>query len=63
MFYGLLVLPFSVPVYIAQPKFVPPSKPAVATPTSSGGAPGQNTCRFYPDCKNMNCTFYHPKVS
>lgn len=28
-----------------------------AQPTSA-----KTTCRFFPDCKNLDCPFYHPKV-
>lgn len=28
-----------------------------AQPTSA-----KTTCRFFPDCKNLDCQFYHPKV-
>ncbi|CAL8312981.1 unnamed protein product [Lota lota] len=34
---------------------LPPPRPAAAAPQSS------SVCRFFPECKKMDCAFYHPK--
>ncbi|CAL8316187.1 unnamed protein product [Merluccius merluccius] len=34
---------------------LPPPRTAAAAPQSS------SVCRFFPDCKKMDCSFYHPK--
>ncbi|XP_030200760.1 zinc finger CCCH domain-containing protein 14 isoform X3 [Gadus morhua] len=34
---------------------LPPPRPAAAAPQSG------SVCRFFPECKKMDCAFYHPK--
>lgn len=49
----IIVQPVNVPVF--QPRFVPPS----------GGRKKQakkQTCRFFPQCHNMDCPYEHPKM-
>ncbi|CAL8394269.1 unnamed protein product [Arctogadus glacialis] len=34
---------------------LPPPRPVAAAPQSG------SVCRFFPECKKMDCAFYHPK--
>lgn len=36
------------------------TQPNVSTAAQQVSA--KSTCRFFPDCKNLDCSFYHPKV-
>ncbi|XP_043929834.1 zinc finger CCCH domain-containing protein 14 isoform X2 [Protopterus annectens] len=44
--------------YTHASRRVPPPQPAVPVPVP---IPDTAVCKFFPDCKNMNCSFYHPK--
>ena len=50
------------PTFSPNPRFgAPPRFPAPATGRKDPR--GKKTCRFFPQCHNMDCPFEHPKVS
>ena len=57
----LVIVPMYPPTFAPAPRFGAPPRFA-APPGGRKNPSGKKTCRFFPQCHNMDCPFEHPKV-